>query len=253
VRIRRSAAINGSLKLFFGGALGHSTQDMAAKATATYKGGGSIVGFKVAAGSSTNAKLLPFALDVNTWNAAVNGNTGLPDLFSYNPITKLVTLGSDGIREINLYPQKGIAPGNFGTVNIGTSNNSTATVIQQILNGIGSNDLAGYGGQLVLGNTGTITLSGNPGISAAFKDSLTAIIGQPRVIPIFSPPVIGNGTNSNFSIVGFGGIIITQVKLTGLVKQLTIQPEFVIDPTAVTSSSTGAPSAFVYKPLRITR
>ncbi len=43
------------------------------------------------------------------------------------------------------------------------------------------------------------------------------------------------GNNSEFTIVGFAGIVITEVKLTGAgnLKHVTIQPEFVDDGTAI--------------------
>ena len=83
-----------------------------------------------------NLMLLPFALDQQTWNAMLAGSTSVStDIWSYTALGQVVS-GSDGIREVNLFPQGTGSPGNRGTVKIGTSNNSTATVVDQILNGI---------------------------------------------------------------------------------------------------------------------
>jgi hypothetical protein len=97
-------------------------------------------------------------------------------------------------------------------VDIGTSNNGTSNLSRQILYGLSAIDLAAYGGQLSF-NQG-LQLNGNPGLSAAIKDPLTTIIGQPRAIPIFSQ-VSGNGANAVYTIVKFVGVRVLDVQLTG--------------------------------------
>jgi hypothetical protein len=62
-------------------------------------------------------------------------------------------------------------------VDIGTTNNGTSNLSRQIQYGLSASDLAPYGGQLSF-NQG-LQLDGNPGLSAAIKAPLTAIIGQP--------------------------------------------------------------------------
>src|SRR5262249_1741602 len=123
-RVRRTAQKNGSLRLFFGAVLGKATQDLAATAIATYEGDGNIAAFNFSTSGATNSKLLPFALDIASWNNCVSG-TG-PDNWNYNPATGAYAAGSDGVKEVNLYPTKGITPGNFGTVDLGLHNNSTS-------------------------------------------------------------------------------------------------------------------------------
>jgi hypothetical protein len=151
-------------------------------------------------------------------------NSSGTDSWCYNPETKTVTAGADGVKEVNLFPQGTGSPGNRGTVDIGSSNNSTADLARQIVSGISPADLAHLGGSIQFTN-GELHLNGDTGISAGVKDELASIIGKPRIIPIFSS-VTGNGNNADYTIVKFVGVRILDVKLTGSMssKRLTIQP-----------------------------
>jgi Flp pilus assembly protein TadG len=257
VTVRRDAAKNGSLSLFFARALGQNTIDLQATATATAQG--NITGFRFQTPGSTDCKLLPFALNINVWNQVVVGAG--PDQFTRDPVTGVVAAGSDGIHECKLYPQSngnggGLPPGNFGTVDLGASNNSTADLARQILHGPNAEDLAHFPDSTIQldPNTGTLTLQGDTGVSAGVKDELMSIIGQTRIIPLYSS-VSGNGNNARYTIVGFAGVTVTEVVLTGSLanKHLTIQPCFVIDGTAVAGTSTSTTSWFVSRPLSLTR
>ena len=74
---------------------------------------------------------------------------------------------------------------------------------------------------------------------AAIKDELESIIGLPRAIPLFSE-VTGNGNNAMFTVVGFAGIRIMEVKMTGAMskKRVIIQPAFVVDDAGITGPGT---------------
>lgn len=244
---RRDSQANGSLNLFFARVLGTGTADLTASATAVYAG--NVQGFKISAAGPPTCKLLPFALDINTWNACVAGSG--PDNFQYDPDTQAVSNGSDHIEEVLLYPYKNITAGNFGTVNLGQTNNSTAILNRQILDGPNAADMANMGGQIALGADGTLTLIGNPGLSAAIKAALQEIIGEPRIIPLYSSVAL-TGANTQYTIVGFAGIVIEKATLTGLHKGVVIQPEFVEDSTAFTGTSTTS-SKFVYTGLQLCR
>jgi hypothetical protein len=259
VRVRRDQVANGSLSLFFARALGVSNQDMEAQATATYRD--RIVGFKIQAAGATTCKLLPFALNIDTWNQVLAG-VG-PDTFVRDESTGSVKSGPDGIHECKLYPLSNgssgsgdLPPGNFGTVDIGASNNSTNDIKRQILYGPNAEDLSHFpGGVCQLDPaTNTLMLQGDTGVSAAVKDDLAAIIGQPRIIPLYSS-VSGPGNNAQYTIVGFAGITITEVVLTGSLssKHLTIQPCFCVDPNGLPGTQIPTPSWFVYNPVALTR
>jgi Flp pilus assembly protein TadG len=263
-RLRRNSAQNGSLRLFFGSLFGRNSQDLAASATATYEDG--VIGFGLKNNNMIGScSLIPFTLEVHLWTNAptdpwydatlppgvLQGNG--PDVWNYNPTDRSYASGSDGIHEINLYPTKGNSPGNFGTVNLGQSNNGTPILERQILYGPNAQDLSAFpNNQIALGPDGTLQLIGNPGISAGFKDDLAAIRGQPRSFPLYIS-VDGQGANTQYTIVAFGGLTILDVDLTGNNKHVTVQPEYVLDPNAVTGNASAGQGNFISKPLRLTR
>lgn len=157
--------------------------------------------------------ILPYALDIGTWNDMLNGIG--PDNFSYNPETGEITNGPDGIIEVDLFPygNPDLPPGNRGTVDFGSANNSTADIARQILYGLNEYDLSFFGGHLDL-NDVPMVINGDTGISAGVKDELEAIKGQPRIIPLFSH-VSGPGNNAMYTVVKFVSIRIVYVQLTG--------------------------------------
>lgn len=179
-------------------------------------------GFKTPSDGS-NLQILPFALDENTWNSLASGNGG--DNWKWNASTERVVAGCDGVREVNLYPQGTGSPGNRGTVDIGGSNNSTSDLARQIVHGISAQDMEDLGGDLEFNAQGTLTLNGDTGISAGVKDELASIIGEKRIIPLFSS-VNGPGNNAQYTITKFVGVRILEVKLTGAMsgKRLMVQP-----------------------------
>jgi hypothetical protein len=253
VCVRRDGERGGSIALYFARFLGKEDQHLSAQATAAFAD--AIMGFEVTP-TSGNAQLLPFTLLDTTWEGLLAGLITTGDNYAYNPDTGNVAPGVDGILELNLYPGAGadqLPPGSFGTVDIGSPNNSSADIARQILYGVSEDDLSYFGGRLELGPDGTLLLNGDTGLSAGFKDELEAIKGQPRVIPIFST-VTGNGENANYTIVGFVGIRIMNVKLTGrmTLKNVIIQPAPVIDDSAVAGPGPG-PSHYVYRPVQLVR
>jgi hypothetical protein len=144
-------------------------------------------------------------------------------------------------------------PGNRGTVDIGSSNNSTADIARQIVSGISAADLAYLGGSLRFDETGVLHLNGDTGISAGVKDELASIVGLPRLIPIFRS-VVGPGNNADYTIVKFVGIRILAVKLTGSMssKHVTIQPANVIAKGGIyEQGATG--TQYIYSPIRLVR
>lgn len=252
VRTRRDQARNGALTLWFARIFGYSETDGWATATATYRD--DVVGFRIN-DHSGNVGLIPIALHVDRWNELLAGTRTTGDNYSYNQTNGTVSAGGDGIIELNLYPGAGgtqLPPGNFGTVDIGNPNNSTADITRQIRYGINESDLAWFGGEINLGASGFIMMNGDTGLSAAIKDDLEAIKGQPRSIPIFNQ-VSGPGNNSMFRVIGFVGIRIMNVKLTGAMsqKQVIIQPAMVVDDSAIVGGTNQ--SRFVYQPPTLTR
>lgn len=253
VRVRRNAIRNGPVDLLFARVFGLRTADLGAEATASFLDG--VVGYRVTA-QSGNAELLPLSLHEAPWAGLLAGTQTTGDNYAYDPQSGAVTQGSDGINELNLFPGAGptqLTPGNFGTVDIGSPDNSTADLARQIRYGVSAEDLAYFGGELVLGTNGTLTLNGDTGLSAGVKDDLEAVKGMARAIPLFSQ-VTGPGDNATFTVVGFAGIRIVNVRLTGPMdqKEVVIQPAVVVDDAAVSEAYSTA-SDFVYQPVRIVR
>lgn len=251
VRIRRSDERNGPIEYLFAQVFGRYSKSVIADATATFREG--IVGYRVT-DRTGNADLLPLALHVISWNEYLAGTRNAGDNFTYDPDTGQITSGPDGIPELNIYPGSGgtqLPPGNFGTVDIGSPNNSTADIARQIRYGVNADDLAYFGGELRLGPNGTVVLNGDTGLSAGIKDDLISIRGRPRSIPLFSS-VAGPGNNANFTVVSFAGIRIMEVVLTGPMKnkRVLIQPAYAVDDAAI---SGGGNSYFVYRPVELVR
>jgi Flp pilus assembly protein TadG len=239
---------NGEIPLFFARVLGIDSRATTVNATAALTR--NISGFRIPA-DGDNLDLLPFALDVDTWQALLDGNAG--DEWSYDKDTGEVSHEGDGIREVNLYPQGTGSPGNRGTVDIGGSNNSTNDIARQIVDGVSPADLEHHGGKLEFDPCGELSLNGDTGISAGVKDELTSIIGKPRMIPIFAE-VEGPGNNADYTIVKFVGVRIMEVKLTGKMssKRLIIQPCNIVAKGVIPSTIEGH-GDFIYTPVRLIR
>jgi len=247
VRVRRNSTQNGAVPLFMAKVLGIDSIALQTEATASLLN--SFQGFQ--APSNGNLDLLPFALDLQTWNDLLNGSGS--DDWKWDAAMQQVYAGPDGILEVNLYPQGTGSPGNRGTVDIGSSNNSTADISRQIVDGVSSSDLDYHGGKLELDDDGELPLNGDTGISAGVKDELESIKGQPRIIPIFSQ-VAGPGNNATYTIVQFAGVRIMEVKLTGKQssKRVIIQPANIIARGGIPAPTSGT-TKFVYSPAWLVR
>jgi Flp pilus assembly protein TadG len=248
VKLHKNASMNGEVPFFFARIFGLHGQAVNEEATAGFIQ--DVKGFKTPSDDS-NLQILPYALDLQTWNSLI-ANSGT-DAYKWNASTKTVTAGSDGLVEVNLFPQGTGSPGNRGTVDIGPSNNSTSDIARQIVYGISKCDMDAIGGKLEFDASGKLYLNGDTGISAGVKDELASIIGQPRVIPIFST-VSGNGNNAQYTIVKWQGIRIVNVKLTGSMSQknVTIQVCPVMTKGAIQSTTTGV-SSYVYSPVALVK
>lgn len=234
---------DGRIPLMFGKTMGYGDAALTEVAAAGLLPG---VGVRIAAGSSSTVGILPITLDEPTWTALMNG-TG-SDNFNYNPNSGAITSGSDGVKEVDLYPYgpQALMPGNRGTVDIGSPNNSTADIKRQILYGLNAFDLSFYGGSFST-ESGPIQLNGDTGISAGIKAELEAIKGQPRLIPIFTQ-VTGPGNNAMYTIVKFVPIRILYVKLTGNPKTVVVQPAPFSSPSVIAGHIAITPDSYFTSP-----
>ena len=236
----------GEVPLFFGGLTGRSSQPLRTTSIAHFSK--DIVGFEQPWSESNTIDILPIALDLDTWNAVQAQST--EDRLAY--VDGEVRSGSDGWFECSLYPTGTGSPGNRGTVDIGSRSNSTSDLRRQITDGISAQDFIDLGKPLVFDGNGELELNGDTGISAGIKAQLSEIIGEKRVIPIFTE-VNGNGNNANYTIVAWAGIRVLAVKLTGPMKKkhLTIQPAPMVVRGGVTGSGSSNHSSHVMTPARL--
>lgn len=237
VNASRSTSHGGAVPGFFSRAWGYGGTTISVQSIAmawNYP----VQGFKppgnTPGSSSRNANLLPIVLDSTTWNAMMAGTT--TDQYTYDSGSKTVSLGADGITESKLYPVASGDPGNWGTINVGVTDNSTSILQSQILNGITPSQLATYpNSTIALDKTQSppsITFTGNPGISAALKSSLDEIVGKPVTIPIYDQSG-GNGNNAWYRVIAFQPCRIMAVDFQGASKYVVIQPCLIRDGGAI--------------------
>jgi hypothetical protein len=258
VRIRRTqSSEDGRVPLYFSRLLGVDSASVVAEAIAVLQFG--MDGFR-ATEETGNVGALPFALDLNIWNDLLAGNG--PDNYEYDEETDSIWSGHDGLLEIVMYPGGGggngngngshTTPGNFGTIDIGSSGNSTNDLVRQINEGISPDDLAHHGGELALDPlTESMTLNGDTGLSAGLEDALVGVMGAPRIIMLYDS-VTGQGNNAQYNIVGFAGVRIVDVNLRGRDKGIVIQPAIVTDP-AIIVNETSTSSFYISGPPRLAR
>jgi Flp pilus assembly protein TadG len=250
VRVRRTSMQNGEVPLFFAKALGMDS--VASEAVATAALGSNFGGFSTPPEGETLG-IMPFALDKQTWDNLINNGVGT-DNWNWDTGAEQVTAGGDGIKEVNLYPQGTGSPGNRGTIDVGGSNNSTADLARQIVDGVSRQDMIDLGKPLEFDANGKLYLNGDTGISAGVKDELASIKGKTRIIPIFET-VSGNGNNANYTIVQWVGVRILDVKLTGSMssKRVIIQPANVMTRHGKKNEGSTTTSWYVYSPASLVR
>ena len=172
VRGARTDDRGGPVPPFFSRIWGRDGSRVSVAATATALNY-SIAGFKIT--PNKNADLLPIILDYQTYEDMIDPAVSTTDQYRYDPASKQVWSGPDGVEESLLYPVKNGYPGNWGTVKIGVSNNSTSTLGAQIRYGVTPQQLGMYpGGRLELDRVDSrgapyTMLGGNPGISSGIK------------------------------------------------------------------------------------
>lgn len=248
VRVRRDATLNGQVPLIFARVLGLDQTSIVTEAVAATIT--NIRGFQIPSDGG-NLGFLPIALDEPTMGDLMIG-IGTDD-WSWDPETQQLSPGPDGVPEADLYPRDDGPPGNRGTVDVGSNNNSTADISRQITDGVTPEDLDHHGGQLEFDDNGELFLNGDTGISAGIKDELQSIMGEPRIVPVFRS-VEGPGNNATYTIVAFIGIRIMEVKLTGPMsnKRVIIQPAKMVTLGAIPSTGE-VTSYYVYSPAWLVR
>ena len=245
VRVRRTVEQNGEVPLFFARVLGHHSLALQAEATAAIIRKVSGIRFPP---SGEIVPLLPITIRQDFWHEALAASN---DVWAFDSVDESISADADGVPEVTLFPNSTESSGNLGTLNIGTSANSTNHLADQIRDGLTQSDLDYHGGELALDDYGELLLSGDPGLSASVKDDLAAIAGKPVMIPLYKA-VDGSGSNAEFIIVEFVGVRVMAVNLTGNKKFVSVQPADVTfagtiqsPPGEITSKRTYSPPVIV--------
>lgn len=245
---RRTAAINGPVQMLLGAFTGLREVSVETRASATLDD--RVIGFDAADGETL--EMLPFTMYKSAWECIYNpvytpvsglcpGQVG-EDQYAYSN-GQVMKNHKDNIPEVKLYPNKeGICeypgtPGNFGTVDIGFNNNSADDLYRQIVHGVNHAELQALDGLVMeQGADGKFRkwLNGDTGVSNTVKEALAAIIGQPRLLPLYDT-IQNPGENCMYEIVGFVGVRVMDVKMTGALadRHVVVQPCFVTDSRAV--------------------
>jgi hypothetical protein len=250
VRVRRNGDQNGEVGLHFARLLGINSMALEAQATAALVK--HVRGFRLPAQSTDKIMILPFTLDQDTWASYVNGGA-FTDEWTYDPETRTVTAGPDGIREINLYPEGQGASASRGTVDIGGHDANPGDVGRQIVQGVNAADLAHHGGRLELDAGGQLSLEGATGIDLSIQSDLDYIRGRPRIIPVFTEAQ-GGGDDTNYCIGAFVGVRVVYVDLTGATGNqcIMVQPANMITRGAIATTEAGT-SEYIYTPVHLVR
>jgi len=187
VTLRRDGLSNPSVGLRFAAALGIRDADVVVKATAILRKAD-----RLAAG----ADVLPFAVFYKEWESI--GKNSLFILYGDGKIEN-----ESGIK----------VSGNWGTVDIGLSNNSTDNLGDQIINGLRQHDLDALYKENRIQSSKEISageriwLNADTGLSSGLKASVREIHGQVRLIPIYDMiNATPDGNNLEFRVVHWGTV-----------------------------------------------
>lgn len=185
VTVRRDAAANSRVSLFFSRVLGITDSAVTATATAILQKASTL---------RPGNGVLPFAVGETTW-----------DSFSVGQSWKVY--GNGHLKDLADHP----IPGNWGTVDLGDTNNSTSDISDQIEHGLRPSDLDElyHDGRISnrshIDTSQSMLVQGETGLSSGLRTSVEAIEGQVRYIPIFNT-VTGSGNSANYTVVGWGAI-----------------------------------------------
>ena len=250
--LRRDRLANGPIDLSFGPVLGHSAADVRIKSMAY---------ILPAKGIKAGAPLLPYTMQIDYYFACVGqqrtGVDGKPIEVADNYTVRSdgsVISGPDGVFECVLFSSTQNKPGNFGSLDIGSSSNGTPELQRQILRGPTTGDfhdpdfVAKIAADEALYTP--VTLTGDTGLSTSTKHAFEVTFGQPRIIPLYDT-VVGTGDGAAYHIVGYAAITVLVEDFNGNPKKLWIQPSKVMTNRATAGDIDGPVSYGVFMPPRL--
>ncbi len=241
VTARRDGTANTPLNLFFGSIFNKNSVNMTAIASATIYAGEATSATPI---PGVNAHILPVALDINIWKEFLNNGKSADGT---------VHLDDNGIPQLYVYPNPGNAPGSFGLIDVGPPQNNTPAFKQWIDDGQTPNDIQ----YLIDHDMLPVSVSGpkwwkcGPGMKSALLPNFQGVLGQPNLIPLFTPyqglpgeanyqAAQGSGSNAEYHVVGFVGVMVSQAEGHGSGMDISVQPMAVVDPNIVITGPTPA-------------
>ncbi|WP_419188067.1 pilus assembly protein TadG-related protein [Stieleria bergensis] len=194
VTLRRDTATNPGVPMFFARVLGMDSSDVVVTATAV---------LQKARYLPPGSSVLPFSVPESHWN-------GLPEGHVWS-------IYGDGHLEDGA---GNMIPGNWGTVDIGISNNSTRDLSDQIRGGLYQDDLDALNGESRIPTDEYIDgdldfyVNGDTGLSGGMRHAVADVHGQTRLIPIYDD-LAGHGGGTEFRIVDWGVVQVVNSEFRG--------------------------------------
>lgn len=177
------------LKLFLAGLTATCGQDLGATATAMMDR--DVIGFQNVYDNPISLAPLAFLADYtkndkDSWNWQIEDSSNVDDSYSFNPVTKTFTPGSDGIGEFEAfveYKKGGGTPSNVAFTFIGIGDGDYSALNGQLLTGITKTQMTNFGAPFQLAPaTNTLTVPGSTDgpTTIADKDTLFNNLDQLR-------------------------------------------------------------------------
>jgi hypothetical protein len=215
-----------------------------------------------AKGILPGAPMLPYAVQIDYYFAAcgqsrigVDGKTiGTQDNWTVRADGTVVA-GADTVKEIVLFSDTNSKPGNFGSLDIGSSSNGTPELDRQILNGPSTADFQNSDFANKVAPDGALYTpfyaTGDSGLTTSVKSKFEQISGTSRIIPLYDV-VLNPGDNASYHIVSYAVVTIVQVDFTGNPKKLWVQPALLQTSRATASNDLNTTVSYgVYTPPKL--
>lgn len=211
VTLRRDSLANNPVSLFFARIIGITDSEVAATATAVLQKARSL---------PPGTDILPIVVPESSWYA----QTYDQDWSIYGSGKILNDEGNE-------------IPGNFGTLDIGSSNNSTSDLVDQINNGISDSDLGSlYGNDRIdnsthIGGNEQFWSNADTGLSVGMKSAINANHGETKLVPIINAVSNETGNNLEYLVVGWGVVQLMGSEWSGGpdARNITIKKAFMYD------------------------
>jgi hypothetical protein len=129
-----------------------------------------------------------------------------------------------------------VVPGNWGTLDIGSTNNSTSDLSDQIVNGLDQSDLDALHADDRIPSSDYIDalsptwMQADPGLSSGMKSAVREVHGKTRIIPLYEATAGSSGNNLEFKVTQWGVVKVIDSTWNGAVNTyVKIQKAYVYE------------------------